>query len=374
MPEGGLADIGARTAVHRQPIAVLAHDLHGALPGSSLLGQQSAESGGVRAADCHAGPQPGAGEVCGLLVGDKPARLQRDDLICGLRGLSGVVRGEQDRATLRGVRTQETVQPPAFAGGQAVGGGVEDKGVRIGQQRAGQTEAAVHAARKGAQAFVAQADKTDHLEDFIGTADRDAGGGAQHTELTAHRAGGVTGDIAEQDAHFARGMGDAVQRAAPEVGDATALLEFEHEPERRRLARARGSEERGDTARVRLEGHIVDDGRKVLAGVAGQSDRLDHPKQDSAICPVFRAPEGLLRTPASQRPDSALSVRALLGFQTSGRSIGGLSSVAPPARKSWAGRPPWRVVVPPVGTRKPGVPVTLRWKLRGSSATPHTAS
>lgn len=45
-----------------------------------------------------------------------------------------------------------------------------------------------------------------------------------------------------------------------------------------------------------------------------------------------------------------------------------------PARKSWAGLPPWRVVVPPVGTRKPGVPVTLRWKLRGSSATAHTAS
>lgn len=60
--------------------------------------------------------------------------------------------------------------------------------------------------------------------------------------------------------------------------------------------------------------------------------------------------------------------------QTSGRSMGGLSNVAPPARNSWAGRPPCRVVVPPVGTRKPGVPVTLRWKLRGSSATPHTAS
>lgn len=60
--------------------------------------------------------------------------------------------------------------------------------------------------------------------------------------------------------------------------------------------------------------------------------------------------------------------------QTSGLSIGGLSTVAAPARKSWAGRPPWRVVVPPEGTRNPGVPVTLRWKFRGSRTTPHTAS
>lgn len=66
-------------------------------------------------------------------------------------------------------------------------------------------------------------------------------------------------------------------------------------------------------------------------------------------------------------------LRGGLGYG-SGRSIGGLSFSAEPRRKSWAGRPPWRVVVPPVGTRKSGVPVTLRWKLRGSRATPHTAS
>ena len=28
----------------------------------------------------------------------------------------------------------------------------------------------------------------------------------------------------------------------------------------------------------------------------------------------------------------------------------------------------------PVGSRNPGVPVALRWKLRGSSAVPHTMS
>src|SRR5690349_14635902 len=78
--------------------------------------------------------------------------------------------------------------------------------------------------------------------------------------------------------------------------------------------------------------------------------------------------------PTRRLPEPSGLAPLRLGPQTSGRSIGGLSSVAPPARNSWAGRPPCRVVVPPAGTRKPGVPVTLRWKLRGSRATPHTAS
>jgi hypothetical protein len=61
------------------------------------------------------------------------------------------------------------------------------------------------------------------------------------------------------------------------VGDSSALLKFEHESEDRGLARTLGSEERGDMARARLERDVVDGGRKVLAGDAGQSEGLDHP-------------------------------------------------------------------------------------------------
>ncbi|GHD50420.1 hypothetical protein GCM10010335_61120 [Streptomyces galbus] len=74
-----------------------------------------------------------------------------------------------------------------------------------------------------------------------------------------------------------RGMRDVVQGAASELGDASALLELEHESENRGLARALGPEERGDMARARLERNVVDGGRKVLAGDAGQSEGLDHP-------------------------------------------------------------------------------------------------
>ena len=56
------------------------------------------------------------------------------------------------------------------------------------------------------------------------------------------------------------------------------------------------------------------------------------------------------------------AVRAMCGPypQPSGACIGGWSASAVPAAYSWAGRPPWRVVVRPVASTKPGVLVTLR--------------
>lgn len=175
----------------------------------------------------------------------------------------------------------------ALAPGEPLGGVVQDERVGVRQQGAGQAKAAVHAARQGAEPLVAQADEAHNFEHFVGAPDRDAGRGAQHAQMTADRARGMAGHIAHEYADLARGMRDAMQRAAPEVGEATALFEFEHQSERRRLARTRRSEKRGDTARTGFEGHIVDRGREVLAGVAGQSEGLDHPKQDSALCPVF---------------------------------------------------------------------------------------
>lgn len=295
MPERRLADVGARTAVHGKAVAALPDDFDGAVCGAGLLGEESGEAGGVRAADGDAGSQPGAGELSGVLVGDESALFQGDDPVGAAGGLLGLGGGEQDRAALGRVRAQHAVQPTAFAGGEFVRGFVQHECVRVGQQGAGETEAAVHAAREAAEAFVAQADEADHFEDFVGTPGRNARRRAQHPEMAAHRPGRMTRHIAQQDADLARRVGDAVQGAAPEVGDSTSLLEFEHEPERGRLARARCSEECGDMARTCLEGDVVDGGRVLLAGVAGQSEGLDHPQQDSALCPIFRAPNGPLR-------------------------------------------------------------------------------
>jgi hypothetical protein len=274
--EGDLADVRAGTAVHRETVAALSDDLDRTLRGAGLLGQENCQTGRVRAAYGDPGTEAGARELRDVLVGHEPALFEGDDVIGGARGLLGVGRGEKDRAALGGVGVQHVVQPGALASGQSAGRIVEDEGVRVGQEDAGQAQAAVHAAGEGAEAFVAQAHEPDRLKNFIGTPDRDPCGSAQHAQMTADRAGGVPRHVPQQHAHLARGMGDAVQGAAPEVGDAATLLQFEHESENRRLAGARRSEQRGGAARARLEGDVVGCGRKLLAGIAGQSEGLDH--------------------------------------------------------------------------------------------------
>lgn len=254
---------------------------------------------------------------------------------------------------------------------------VEHERVRVRRQRAGRSESAVRTARQRAEAFVPRVHQFHGFEDFVGTADRDVRGGTQHAEVSADRSGGMAGHATQQNADLTGGMRDAVQRTAPEVSDAAPRSGFGHEAERCRPAGARRSERHGDAPRGRLEGDVVDGGRKLLAGpLVGPMAWITRSKAARPIGFSGRRRDRCRRGEHPRQPVFAvrLPARPRSSRQTSGRSIGGLSRVAPPARKSCAGRPPWRVVVPPVGTRKPGVPVTLRWKLRGSSATPHTAS
>lgn len=265
--ERDLADIGAATAVHRETVAALAHDLDGTVGRACLLAEQSGQARGVRGAHGDARTQPGACELGGVLVGDEPAPLQRDDPVGGACGFLGVGRGQQDRSTLGRVCAQRAVQPAALAGREPLRGVVEHERVRVGEERAGQAEAAVHAAREGAEAFVAQADEADHLQNLVSTPGRYARRGAQHAQMTAHRARRMPGNVTQKHADLARRMRHAMQGAASEEGDATALLEFEHESERRRLARSCPSEQRGDTARLSLEGHVVEGGGNSLRGL-----------------------------------------------------------------------------------------------------------
>jgi hypothetical protein len=277
VPEGRIADVGTCTAVHGQTVAAFADHFDGAVSRACLLGEHSGEAGGMGGADGDTGAESGAGELRGRLVRDESALLERDDVICGARGHFGLGRGEEDGATLGGVRSQHAVQPVALTRGEAVGGIIQHECVRVRQQGAGQAKAAIHATRQGAEPLVTQADQAHHFEYFVGTPGRNSRRGTQHAQMAADRTRGMAGHLAHEYADLARGVRDAMQRAAPEVGEPTALLEFEHQSERCRLARTRRSEKRGDAARKGFEGHVVDRGREVLAGIAGQSERLDHP-------------------------------------------------------------------------------------------------
>ncbi len=282
VPEGRLPHLGAGTSVDAEAVAALPYDLHGPLRGTGPLGEQHGEASGVRAADDDARAQPRAGEVGGPLVGDDPAAVQRDHVIGEPRRLLGIGRAAQHRPALRRVFPQHVVQPAPLPHREPSRGVVEHEGVRVRQEGAGQAQAAVQTAGQGAEAFVAQAHQAHRFEYFVSAPGRDPGGRAQHAEMSADRAGRVPRHVAQQHTDLVRGVRDAVQGAAPEVGDPTPALQFEHQPQRRRLSGARCSEQRGDAARVRFEGDVVDGGRLLFAGDAGQSDGLDHPMQDSA--------------------------------------------------------------------------------------------
>lgn len=223
-------------------------------PRRAACGLRTATRGGV---GCGRSPRP---------PGRRRAGLQRDDPVGRPSGLLGVVRAEQNGASVGRMRPQNLVQPTTFGDGEPAGGIIEDEGVRIGQQRTGQAQTAIHTARQGAQPFVAQAHEPDDFDHFVDAPNRDTDGRAHHAELSADRTSGMARHLAQEHTGFTRGMGDPVQWTASEVGDSTAPLEFEHEPQRRRLARAGGSEERCDTTRARLEGHVVDGGGSSLRG------------------------------------------------------------------------------------------------------------
>lgn len=137
------------------------------------------------------------------------------------------------------------------------------------------------------------------------------------------------------------------------------------------------------TSRSTWRQHLLRSSHLLLARSASRAlpcHRRDTPRGRSLACrhrrQAARTPRRLSisRARTGNRGAAARTTGYRLPAQTSGLSIGGLRTVAEPARNNWAGRPPCRVVVPPEGTRNPGVPVTLRWKFLGSRTTPHTAS
>lgn len=127
-----------------------------------------------------------------------------------------------------------------------------------------------------AEPLTREADEIHAFEQFIGARGRHPGHRTEHAQVSAHGTRGISGHITEQGSHFGGRAGDPVQRKATEIGDATPVVQFEHQPQGGGLAGARGAEKCRDLPGFGLEGQVLHRGRQIPAGVAGESDGLEH--------------------------------------------------------------------------------------------------
>ncbi|MQY15340.1 hypothetical protein SRB5_55190 [Streptomyces sp. RB5] len=276
MAVGDLADRGGEGAVHGQFGAASFGDLDEAVGGASGPGEVRGEAGGLGGADEDAAAQPGRGELRPVLVGVQPSRVQGEHAVGEPGSDAGVGERGEDGDPVVGEVAEHAVEPGDFAGGEVAYGIVQDEGVRVTDQGGGEAEAAVRAEGEGVEAVAGQAVEAGQVQDVVGVAGGNADGGGKHPQMVADGAGGVARGVAEEDADLAAGERDGVERPAVEEGDAAAGLAPEHQAQRGGLSGAPVAEQRGEAARVGLEGEVVDRSRTVSGGPAGQSDGLDH--------------------------------------------------------------------------------------------------
>lgn len=264
--ECGVADLRARAAVHREAAARFGDHLDGTPGHARLTAHDCGEPCGVRSPDYDAGAQPGTREVDGVLVGDQPSGVDSDHMVGRARRLLGVAGGVEDRSSLRGMGTQEPVQPSVLAWREPLSGIVEDQRMGVSEQRRRETQPAVHAERERSEALVAEPGEADGVEQLVGPGGGYARCGAEHTELTTDGADGMAGYVPEEHSHLTGGMRDAVQWSATKVGDTAPRLDFEHQTEGCGLTGTGSAEECRDAAGSGFEGEVVHGGRTAAVG------------------------------------------------------------------------------------------------------------
>ncbi len=283
VPVGVLTDFGATASVYRDSAAAFADDLQRSGVTSRMTGlagflsEHRREALGVRSANCHSWPEPGAYVVGYVLISHETSGGDAHHAVGEFGCFFGQVRGDQHGAALLRVSTQQREEPLRLAGGETQGGFVHDQRVRVSQQCAGDAETAVHSAREGAQSLVGEAAEADDVEHVVRTVGGNSGNCSEHAQMATCGTPWMPRDLAQQHAHLTGEVGDPLHRAATEQGDTAPRLELEHETQGACLARTLRPQKHGDTAGTSLEGEVVD-GRLqlVTAGQGGEADGLDH--------------------------------------------------------------------------------------------------
>ncbi len=279
MAVGEFADLGPADAGHREFGPAVPPDLR------ALTGQQIGEPG-------HLGPphrdlraEPGAPELRHRLVRRHPSPVQGHHPVGELRGLLRGAGGDQDRPPLRGEGPQEGVEPLHVARREAFGGRVQEQRAGLSEQGGRQGEPPVHARRVGAQALLGDGREPGPLQELVRPPGGHADRGGQHPEVPPGLPAGVPGEVGRPGGVDRSGQEhtDLALRptqppvgAAGEEGDALAPFEFQHQPQRGRLARSLGSQQGRHRARAGLEGQIQQHRGASPSVNLGQSGDLDH--------------------------------------------------------------------------------------------------
>jgi hypothetical protein len=149
---------------------------------------------------------------------------------------------------------------------QAVGRLVEHEDLRVAEQRGAERETLAHAHRVALHAAVAGGRQLDHVEHLVHAGVGDAGRRGDRAQVAAAGAAGMHVVGVERRADRLDGIGQLRKRLAhDERGPARRADEAEQRAQRRRLARAVGSEKAGHPTGLDREREVVDRQRLPVA-------------------------------------------------------------------------------------------------------------
>ena len=134
----------------------------------------------LRAADHNAGAEPGTGELGDRLIRDQPSPIDGHEMVGQASHLHRVAPGDQHAPAGGREGAQQRVDPGGVPPGQVVCGLVKQEGGRVGDERAGNGQASLHAPGEVGQPLAANTGQPDQFQDLVHPRVRNPGRGGEH--------------------------------------------------------------------------------------------------------------------------------------------------------------------------------------------------